>query len=81
MADTQLKFPKAAVTFSCALDLPISQQATPHLNMLLRPSLLDTGLATYAAKDNYKRLRPFVVQNEATCARAEEPALAQALAR
>lgn len=74
-ADTQLKFPKAAETFSCALDLPISPAATPHLNMLLRRSLLDTGLATYAAKDSYHRARPFVVQKEATCAPAEEAAL------
>lgn len=74
-ADTQLKFPKAAETFSCALDLPISRTATPHLNMLLRRSLLDTGLATYAAKDSYQRVRPFVLQKEATCALAEEAAL------
>lgn len=74
-ADTQLKFPKAAETFSCALDLPIFQVATPHLNMLLRRSLLDTGLATYAAKDIYQRTRPFMLQKEATCAPAEKAAL------
>ena len=74
-ADDNLKFPKAAEVFSCALDLPISQQATPHLNMLLRRSLLDAGLSTYAAKDNYKRLRPFAALQEGTCAPAAEPAL------
>ena len=73
--DDNLKFPKAAEVFSCALDLPISQQATPHLNMLLRRSLLDSGLSTYAAKDNYKRQRPFAVLQEGTCAPASEPAL------
>lgn len=50
-ADDNLKFPKAAEVFSCALDLPISAEATPHLNMLLRRTLLDAGLSTYGAKD------------------------------
>ena len=43
--DASLKFPQAAGTFSCAIDLPISQERTPHLNMLLRRSLLDAGLS------------------------------------
>lgn len=76
-ADDNLKFPKAAEVFSCALDLPISQEATPHLNMLLRRSLLDAGLATYAAKDSYKRQRPFAALKEGTCAPASEAALAK----
>jgi acid phosphatase (class A) len=75
--DANLKFPAAAEVFACALDLPISQEATPHLNMLLRRSLLDAGLATYAAKDHYTRMRPFVAAKEATCTPAEEPALAK----
>jgi acid phosphatase (class A) len=49
--DANLKFPSAASTFACSMDLPISQeQQTPHLNMLLRRTLLDAGLSTYAAK-------------------------------
>ncbi len=43
--------------------------------MLLRRSLLDAGLSTYAAKDNYKRQRPFAALQEGTCAPAAEPAL------
>lgn len=74
-ADDNLKFPKAADVFSCALDLPISQEATPHLNMLLRRTLLDAGLSTYAAKDSHKRQRPFAALNEGTCAPASEAAL------
>ncbi len=74
-ADDNLKFPKAAEVFGCALDLPISQQATPHLNMLLRRSLLDAGLSTYGAKDHHKRQRPFVALQEGTCAPASEAAL------
>ena len=70
--DVVLKFPAAADTFSCALDLPISEAATPHLNMLLRRTLADAGLATYAAKDHYKRMRPFAQFKESTCSPAEE---------
>lgn len=76
-ADANLKFPQAADTFSCALDMPISQAATPHLNMLLRRSLVDAGLTTYAAKDHYKRQRPFAALKEGTCVPAEEATLAK----
>lgn len=74
-ADDTLKFPAAAEVFSCALDLPISPTATPHLNMLLRRSLLDAGLSTYGAKDRYQRPRPFVALQEGSCAPAAEPGL------
>ena len=75
--DANLTFPAAASTFECALQMPISQQATPNLNMLLRRTLLDAGLATYAAKDKYNRQRPFVVAGGATCTPGEEAALAK----
>ena len=75
--DANLSFPAAASTFECALQMPISQQATPNLNMLLRRTLLDAGLATYAAKDKYNRQRPFVVAGGATCTPGEEAALAK----
>jgi len=74
-ADDNLKFPKVAELFSCALDMPISQEATPHLNMLLRRTLVDAGLSTYGAKDHYKRKRPFAALNEGSCAPASEAAL------
>ncbi len=73
--DANLKFPKAASTYACTMDLPISQEQTPHLNMLLRRTLLDAGLSTYAAKDSYNRKRPFVVKGDTTCTPAEEPTL------
>lgn len=75
--DTNLKFPAAANIFACALDVPISAEATPHLNMLLRRTLLDAGLATYKAKDHYNRQRPYVQLSEATCAPGEEAALSK----
>ncbi len=73
--DAVLKFPAVASTFSCALGVSISQEATPHLNMLLRHSLADAGLSTYAAKDKYQVQRPFVQLAQATCSPADEAAL------
>ncbi|MBR7513679.1 phosphatase PAP2 family protein, partial [Mycobacterium tuberculosis] len=43
--------------------------------MLLQRSLVDAGLATYAAKDHYKRTRPFVFYKEKTCFPADEASL------
>lgn len=76
-SDANLKFPHAAQTFSCALDAPIIADGTPHLVTLLRRSYVDAGLATYAAKDHYKRTRPFVAQKAPTCTPEEEPMLSK----
>ena len=75
--DNNLKFPAAAGVFSCAMNLPISQEATPHLNMLLRRTLIDAGLSTYKAKNHYQRMRPFVTFKETTCAPNEDVTLAK----
>ena len=76
--DANLKFPAAAATFECALQVPISAEGTPNLNMLLRRTLLDAGLATYGAKDKYQRQRPFVAAGDGpTCTPAEEAALSK----
>ncbi len=74
-SDANLVFPKAAETFSCALNAPIGPEATPNLYMLLRRSLADAGLSTYGAKDHYKRVRPFVANKAPSCTPAEEPML------
>lgn len=74
-ADVDLRFPQVANTFSCALGVQISQQTSPALYLLLQRTLVDAGLATYAAKDHYKRTRPFVFFKEATCAPADEASL------
>ena len=70
--DANLKFPGAAGTFSCALGIPITEQDTPHLYMLLRRTLADAGLSPYAAKNHYQRKRPFMVNNAPICTPAEE---------
>lgn len=75
--DVNLKFPEAAGVFACTLDIPVSQEATPHLNMLLRRSLVDAGFATYKAKDHYQRKRPFAELGETTCFPKEEAHLSK----
>jgi len=75
--DANLKFPKAADTFACALGAPVGPDTTPHLTTLLRRTLVDAGLSTYGAKDHYKRTRPFVVNKAPTCTPAEEATLAK----
>lgn len=76
-SDANLVFPKAAETFACSLNAPIDPAHTPNLYMLLRRSLTDAGLSTYAAKDHYKRTRPFVANKAPTCTPAEEAMLAK----
>lgn len=76
-SDANLVFPKAADAFACALNAPIGPDATPNLYILLRRSLTDAGLATYAAKDHYKRTRPFVANKAPTCTPTEEATLAR----
>lgn len=73
--DADLNFPRAAQVFACAMNMDISAERTPHLNMLLRRTLADAGLSTYGAKDHYKRQRPFVALKVASCNAAEEPRL------
>jgi acid phosphatase (class A) len=70
--DNDLSFPAAAGTFSCALGMPISETHTPYLYQLLRRSLTDAGLATYAAKNHYDRTRPFVLNEQPNCASERE---------
>ena len=73
--DANLTFPHVAGTFACALGVPVNATDTPRLYLLLQRSMVDAGLATYAAKDHYKRTRPFVFYKETTCAPDDEAAL------
>jgi acid phosphatase (class A) len=65
--DANLQFPAVAGTFSCAVNAPISEQATPVLYRLLRRTLSDAGLATSTAKDRYQRRRPFLSNYAPIC--------------
>ncbi len=65
--DANLAFPEAAEAFSCALDAPITEKDTPHLYNLLLRAKADAARATGKAKDHYRRVRPYVANNDATC--------------
>lgn len=71
LREADLTFPGAASAFSCALDLPITPEQTPHLYTLLRRTMADAGLASYKAKEHYQRQRPFARFNEDICAPKE----------
>ena len=73
--DAVFQGPDGVNAFSCALGVHVSEQATPHLNMLLRRTLVDAGLATYKAKEKYQRVRPFVALQQKTCTPQEEDML------
>ncbi|SEM46926.1 acid phosphatase (class A) [Pseudoxanthomonas sp. GM95] len=66
-ADADLSFPVGANQFACALGLDVTQAATPHLYHLLERSRIDVSAATRAAKDAYKRPRPFLSNQAPTC--------------
>jgi len=73
--DAELRFPQATQHFGCALGMPISAEATPHLNMLLRRVRMDASRATDKVKDHYKRKRPFMVLGNPICTPGELAAL------
>jgi len=75
ISDANLYFPAAADVFSCSLGIVINEEDTPSLYMLLRRTLTDAGLATYAAKNAYQRERPFMVNGQPICTPDEEEAL------
>jgi acid phosphatase (class A) len=74
-SDADQTFPHAADTFSCALNVSITEAHTPHLYMLLRRSLTDAGLSTYAAKNHYQRTRPFMSNDAPICTPSERAML------
>jgi acid phosphatase (class A) len=77
VVDADLHFPQAADAFNSVLDTKISEESTPMVYMILRRTLADAGLSTYAAKDHYQRLRPFMVNGSPTCTPEEEDYLSK----
>ena len=73
--DADLHFPVPADVFQCALGIPVNQDDTPALYLLLWRTLTDIGLAPYSAKNAYERERPFMVRDETTCTPQDEEAL------
>ncbi|NJA07481.1 phosphatase PAP2 family protein [Methylococcaceae bacterium WWC4] len=65
--DADLSFPNAASAYACALGVPVDEQHAPRLVKLLKKVKQDAGAATGAAKDRYKRPRPFMVNDAQFC--------------
>lgn len=62
-------------SFEPIVGTSLSDGSKPNTEMLLRRSITDGGLSTYAAKNNYQRVRPFVQNNTSTCRPEDEPLL------
>ncbi len=73
--DAELYFPEAAKSFESTLGIEISETKTPKLYMLMRRALTDAALATYGAKNHYKRKRPFMINNTPICTPKDEELL------
>lgn len=76
LLDDDLSFPNAAGIFSCALKVPVSESLTPRLYALLRRTRTDAAAVSDAAKDHYRRPRPFTENHDPTCTPAKEAGLA-----
>ncbi len=63
-SDFDLKMPHFVEVFSCALNTQITKENAPYLYNLLSRAFTDIGLSTYAAKNYYKRTRPFQQNGE-----------------
>ncbi len=71
VSDADLTFPHAANVFACALGAAVTETETPHLYMLLRRTMADAGGSTGSAKRQYKRARPFLVNDAPICSPAD----------
>jgi acid phosphatase (class A) len=58
--------------FSCAAGATLSPEATPATHRLLVAANADTARANNAAKDHWKRLRPFLIDRGPTCESKED---------
>ncbi len=73
--DADLRWPQMVSGFEAILGRSVSGESTPHTAMLIRRTIADAGLSTYAAKTHYNRTRPFVVNGVSSCTPAEEAML------
>jgi len=69
--DAVLNFPAAVKSFESTVGIEISETKTPKLYVMMRRVLADAALSTYAAKNYYKRKRPFMVNNTPVCTPAD----------
>ncbi|MFT5674612.1 MAG: acid phosphatase (class A) [Paraglaciecola sp.] len=73
--DADLMFPEATEAFNIIPGITITKETTPNVYRVLRRSLTDAGLSTYAAKNLYQRKRPFMINGENTCTPQDEDLL------
>ena len=73
--DADLSFAGASAAFSCALDTAMAEQDVPRLRDVLTRILADVGRTGYAAKERYRRDRPFLVNKEPICTPDQEKRL------
>jgi acid phosphatase (class A) len=66
-ADAELFAPTSTAAMSCAAGFAIGEKETPVIQKLLRRVTADLGLSGYAAKNKYKRARPFMVNDQPSC--------------
>jgi acid phosphatase (class A) len=74
-SDADLSFPHAADVFACSLNAPVTPSDTPRLYKMLQRVATDAGASTRAAKDRYRRPRPFMLNHAPTCFPAGDNAL------
>ena len=65
--DGMMFFPEPVDAFSCSLGASITEKNTPNLYTLLNRIFFDVDWFDKPIKDQYKRPRPFVVNNEPIC--------------
>lgn len=62
-------------SFEHIVGTSLSDGSKPNTEMLLRRAIADGALSTYAAKNHYQRVRPFVQNKTSTCRPEDESAL------
>lgn len=74
MADDDAKLTPADMLrhFSCALDSTVTPQSVPLTLRLLQRSVRDAGEAMTIAKDHFKRLRPYRIDQGPLCRAVED---------
>jgi acid phosphatase (class A) len=70
--DVPSSVPDVMQDFSCAAGVTLSPQTTPATYRLLANANADTARANNAAKDHWRRLRPFLIDNGPVCESKED---------
>ncbi|MDR3435731.1 phosphatase PAP2 family protein [Telmatospirillum sp.] len=65
--DVKLSTPDLLRDFSCAVGVALTPENAPHLVQVVEKANSDTAHGTNVAKDYFKRLRPFQIDNGEVC--------------